>query len=989
MALSLGTARTAVREATFSGRTSYDTGTGAWDGYVVLQAKFRQRLLGTSGDGAWLLDQTKAEIAGFTAEDSTRTKPDYYLLATNVSLGGAQTTGYKDRLAAYLGDESGLTLEDFDVWDYDKLRALLDDSPELVRTYCAWITSGDVLHKAMAFMERCTPGFEGTLARYLQSELLADQYASLEQAGHSPDERVPMAGVFVDLPVAPSASSDDERHLFLNEFLTAAAEQLSPSRFRESEDVQSVRAGRFALIGGPGQGKTTLGQFICQLFRAAILERRPAHTLDAEVASGVALVRDWCAKDGYTLPAVRRFPLRISLSAFAAALAEDPDAHSVLAYIVKRIATRTTRDVSTELFRDWLSTYPWVLVLDGLDEVPPSSNRAAVLAAVKDFMIELAESDADVLVLATTRPQGYSDEFDRRYYKHQYLVPLNEAEALRYGRRLSEVRFGENPDRVDRVIGRLATAASNEANARLMTSPLQVTIMTILVDRQGHPPQERWSLFSAYYQAIYSREIERDVPTARVLREQRTNVDAIHRRVGLLLQAESETAAGTDARLPVDRFKSLVRARLVEEGYDGCELDTAHDEIVDAAANRLVFLVGLEQGVVGFEIRSLQEFMAAEGLMEGGDSEVRSRLESIAASPSWRNVLLFAAGKCFTDRQHLRDALYAIAAELNESSDKPLRATLAGSRLAIDVLEEGTVSRQPKYARLFARLALRTLRLPPERAQERLGRAYHDGLEVAFREEIADCLVADSFASRLGAWQCMLVLADREVPWASRLCTTCWPQDAEDGRLLLRLRELPGGSVLGPLLVKEMLRQPAAWFGYGVPMTALTRSPHAPPWLVAFSTLGDINESRAAALPVAFADWTGVALEIGLFKELDKVNLAALADIEPGTRPGPSSRTSANSRARHRWAPRRICYGLVLTCSPKRFPPRLALPCPRRYRPVGGHGSSLRSCTQRSLLIRCGCALMLWSAVITATPKVGVVLRRGGKLKASASMTPL
>jgi hypothetical protein len=52
--------------------------------------------------------------------------------------------------------------------------------------------------------------FERTISRYLQNALFADQYANLEQAGHSPDERVPMASVFVDLPVDTPTSGADQ-----------------------------------------------------------------------------------------------------------------------------------------------------------------------------------------------------------------------------------------------------------------------------------------------------------------------------------------------------------------------------------------------------------------------------------------------------------------------------------------------------------------------------------------------------------------------------------------------------------------------------------------------------------------------------------------------------------------------------------------------------------------------------------------------------------
>lgn len=84
---------------------------------------------------------------------------------------------------------------------------------------------------------------------------------------------------------------------------------------------------------------------------------------------------------------------------------------------------------------------PWVLVLDGLDEVPASSNRQQLMQAIRDFIsIESHGADADLLVLATTRPQGYSDEFDPSLYRHVNLAPLNDKEALKYGSLLAEAR---------------------------------------------------------------------------------------------------------------------------------------------------------------------------------------------------------------------------------------------------------------------------------------------------------------------------------------------------------------------------------------------------------------------------------------------------------------------------------------------------------------------------------------------------------------------
>ena len=243
-------------------------------------------------------------------------------------------------------------------------------------------------------------------------------------------------------------------------------------------------------------------------------------------------------------------------------------------------------------------------------------EKPLVLKTISDFWIDANDCDADVLVIATSRPQGYNHDYSPRLYQHKWLAPLSNARAMHYGRRLAESRYGNEQDRHETVVSRLERAIANEATMRLMRSPLQVTIMATLVSKIGQPPQERWKLFDRYYQTIYERETERDIPASDILRDYEENINTIHRHVGLLLQVESERSGGTDARLSKARFTKLVHAHLVAEGHEGDALDELKQQILDAAIQRLVFLVGLETDQVGFEIRSLQEFMAAEGLMD-------------------------------------------------------------------------------------------------------------------------------------------------------------------------------------------------------------------------------------------------------------------------------------------------------------------------------------------------------------------------------------
>ncbi len=257
---------------------------------------------------------------------------------------------------------------------------------------------------------------------------------------------------------------------------------------------------------------------------------------------------------------------------------------------------------------------------------------------------------------------------------------------------------------------------------------------------------------------FYQREMERDIPTAAVLRDHKPDVDAIHRLMGLALQAASESSGGTDARTSVTQFRELCQVRLEGEGHLSPRLEEITEAIVRCATQRLVFLAGVEDDRVGFEIRSLQEFMAAECLMDSGDEVVRSRLHEIAALPHWRNVFLFCAGKAYAQRQYFRETIHSLCAELDEAPDDPLlRDVKAGAQLALDLLVDGPALRQPHSARVLLREALFLLDGDsPEGDGDLVGFVKSESADV-FRDRLDAVLSAESPASDF-AWRCALRL---------------------------------------------------------------------------------------------------------------------------------------------------------------------------------------------------------------------------------------
>lgn len=135
----------------------------------------------------------------------------------------------------------------------------------------------------------------------LRSNFSPKSTPSWDRGGHT-NTQVPLRQVFIDLPIAaePSASFlHEDRALFLKCLLSAEPLNLQ-TVFRSGADIGSplhankeecdedielygaalddihlkTQWGATLLIGGPGQGKSTLGQLACQLNRAALI--RPA-----------------------------------------------------------------------------------------------------------------------------------------------------------------------------------------------------------------------------------------------------------------------------------------------------------------------------------------------------------------------------------------------------------------------------------------------------------------------------------------------------------------------------------------------------------------------------------------------------------------------------------------------------------------------------------------------------------------------------------------
>jgi hypothetical protein len=197
--------------------------TKGWDGYLVLQAKFREKPKGGEDDIEWLKEQLAAEEQKFLDSAAGLRRPNFYIIATNIALsgadgraagGGLRKGGYTKVAEELETWKASLGLTDYDIWPADKIIDLLVDAPGVRQSYAAWTTVGDVLTAVLERYTARSPDFATVIRRAMKNSLRRDQYARLKDAGSVSDPQIRTSQVFIDLPVqGPKSRTEDLEEL--------------------------------------------------------------------------------------------------------------------------------------------------------------------------------------------------------------------------------------------------------------------------------------------------------------------------------------------------------------------------------------------------------------------------------------------------------------------------------------------------------------------------------------------------------------------------------------------------------------------------------------------------------------------------------------------------------------------------------------------------------------------------------------------------------
>jgi hypothetical protein len=713
-----GVGRDGGRDCHFTGSVNYRGSSGQWDGNGVVQIKHRARDGDTTANRAWVKAQISKELARWKTgrgqrRDRRAKVPTYYLFVTGATL---SPEGQDECLEALQEHCAEVGILDCAIWSRTEVARLLDNQPGIRQTYLHIIVPGDIVQAMRgAFSEH-----HADLAKQLTvgalRELSDRQWARLSDSGLQSDERLRLTSVAVDLPCAREGANTQPR-MALKSVVEFGERDLRPSQGSASSGV--------LLMGGPGQGKSTIAQLLCQYYRSAFVEDSPALLpKQRELLGATAAALSRLDLDA---PSRRRWPVYVDLSAFGDALAADEHL-SLLRYIATSTIVHGQKLGEPELVR-WRKAWPWTVVLDGLDEVAHPTIRARVTRTIEDFIIDCRVADANVLFVATTRPQGYHGELGGLELDELSLQNLTPDQALSYGTLLAETRYADDSIARDRIINRLSDASEAPLTSRLMSTPLQVTIMSTLLERATRVPETRHALFDAYYNAIYSREQAKATSLGDILTQHRPVVDFLHEQVALHLHVRAQHAGHAESLLDSSRLAQLVVYRLELDQHDEPDVRRLAEQIIAAARNRVVLLVGKHNDLLGYEIRPIQEYFAARALTSGSEAEIVARIEKLLPVAHWRNTLLLAFGRLEAhSNPQMPSTLVGICAEADASSPLALEVG-PGRRLAMYLLADGFAANVPRVRRALLSHALKALSHWPDLTYSHLDRVLWQQIE--------------------------------------------------------------------------------------------------------------------------------------------------------------------------------------------------------------------------------------------------------------------
>ncbi|NED54623.1 hypothetical protein G3I24_27475 [Micromonospora aurantiaca] len=621
-------------------------------GSIVYQVKWTSK--SQQNPSQWLEAAIKLERPNITRLISQGRVSRYVLMTSVAGTTTAKRTGSIQKLNESLkgfSEEFGIPVE---CWWQADIDAEVDAAPDSIKwSYQEMLAGTDAMRYLIhgSQVSGDAASMRDTLLQVMASQWRDDSKIKFSQVEMG---RVNLVDFFVDVKVTQQAAPRNAVDRFVSSHDRRIHENAGAVEYMLKTTIPLTY-----LLGVPGQGKSTLGQYLCQAHRAAILpgdmlgDKKPPHEAiaDPKLPLRVDLkdYAEWLSghdpfgeEEPPRKPKLRRRDQR-SLDLFLAALCS---------------ALSGGRRVTVEQVQSLLARYPTLLVLDGLDEVADPSLRNVVVEQINITSTRMGAetSTRRFQVLVTARPNASSlPEPDKDIFQTLRLEPLTQQLQRQFVTKWADANQIHGVAR-RKLYRTFQSRTAIDHIAQLADNPMQLTILLFLISRKGEAvPVSRTPLYTDYMETLLSREVDRK----QIERDQVPRVTEVTSFLGWHMQSgvETDPSAG---RMTQENIETTVY--IYFRRTEGPSNEVAH--LFRAVTDRFWALTSKDEGTFEFAVQPVREYFAAKFLAEFAGQDLRDPLPKqevlgqLVTRPYWLNTARFYAG--FANPNELASLRYGL-----------------------------------------------------------------------------------------------------------------------------------------------------------------------------------------------------------------------------------------------------------------------------------------------------------------------------------------
>ncbi len=402
-------------------------------------------------------------------------------------------------------------------------------------------------------------------------------------------------------------------------------------RKEEAELYDAVREhARMVVLGDPGAGKTTLLRFLALQFARAYQDDQ-ANVTDTEGRAYGAT----------------RLPVFFRVADFADAFAKDRNLklRNFLAVPFENVPVAPAALQAALL--EALQQGRALLLLDGLDEVIDTGDRAQIAGEIEAFVAALHPHNH---VIVTSRITGYREAALGGAYQHFTLLDLERPQIERFLTRWCQAqeRFLSR-DASEAEVQRKAQLESdailqavdeNPGVRRLAVNPLLLTILALIQRNGARLPNRRVELYDLAARTLLEDwQLARGVPSGKTVKE--------HEAAQFLwplahwLHREKPRGLATEAEIKQQLAHFLAAKRKLAP--DDPDIIESVNDFLHRVRYHTGLLVERAPNQYGFMHLTFEEYFAARELVRRPD-QLAQKIYELRHQPRWQEPILLAIG---------------------------------------------------------------------------------------------------------------------------------------------------------------------------------------------------------------------------------------------------------------------------------------------------------------------------------------------------------